>query len=72
MRSRLTFRILQAYEGFALRQALTTAWNMSFISMLSMELAENVVDITITGGQFIPSEPLFWLALGEAHLLLLV
>jgi hypothetical protein len=45
---------------------------MSFISMLSMELAENVVDITITGGQFIPSEPLFWLALGEAHLLLLV
>jgi hypothetical protein len=54
----------QAYEGFALRQAFWTAWNMSFISMLSMELAENVVDISITGGQFAPAEPLFWLALG--------
>ena len=59
---------LQVYEGFPLRQAAATAWNMSFISMLSMELAENAVDIALTGGQFAPAEPLFWLALGPSLL----
>ena len=43
------------------KKSLTTAFNMSFISMLSMELAENVTEIAITGGDF--SNPYAYLAL---------
>jgi hypothetical protein len=34
------------------RVAVRTAFNMSFISMLAMELAENAVEISLTGGTF--------------------
>lgn len=35
---------------------------MSFTSMLAMELAENVVDWHMTGGQVLLSDPKFWFA----------
>ena len=48
------------------RQAITTAFNMSFISMLAMELAENVVELSITGGDFVGNPQLAALALVPA------
>lgn len=42
--------------------AAKTAAGMSLISMLTMELAENVVDYHLTGGQIAVDSPTFWLA----------
>jgi hypothetical protein len=42
--------------------AARTAAGMSLISMLTMELAENVVDYHLTGGQIAVDSPTFWLA----------
>lgn len=59
--------ILKVREGFAWTLALTTAFSMSFISMLAMEISENMTDYFLTGGGNIPlSEPFYWLALGIA------
>ena len=44
--------------------AARTAFNMSFISMSTMELAENAVEIALTGGDF--SNPAAYLALVPA------
>ena len=39
-------------DKLPVRVAVRTAFNMSFISMLAMELAENAVEIALTGGAF--------------------
>jgi len=48
----------------ALREAFKTAIGMSLISMVSMELAMNLVDVAITGGAKLTLSvlPLMWLA----------
>lgn len=48
----------------ALREAFKTAIGMSLISMVSMELAMNLVDVVITGGAKLTLSvlPLMWLA----------
>ena len=48
-------------DKLPLRKSLSMAWNMSFISMLSMELAENGCEILLTGGDF--SNPISYAAL---------
>ncbi|KAI8642472.1 hypothetical protein BD408DRAFT_482793 [Parasitella parasitica] len=42
--------------------AFKTAMGMSFVSMLAMELAENVTDWHLMGGQVLFQDPKFWLA----------
>lgn len=42
--------VLRATEGFAWPLAARTAWNMSLVSMIAMELAENAVEIGLSGG----------------------
>jgi len=42
--------VLRATEGFEWRLAARTAWNMSLTSMVAMELAENAVELSISGG----------------------
>ena len=37
-------------QNFKFNQALKTALGMSFISMISMEIAMNVTDVILTGG----------------------
>lgn len=37
-------------SNFSLREALKTAFSMSFISMLAMEAAMNITDYALTGG----------------------
>jgi len=48
----------------ALREAFKTAIGMSLISMVSMELAMNLVDVVVTGGAKLTLSvlPLMWLA----------
>ena len=48
------------------RKSVSTALNMSFISMLSMELAENAVELSITGGNFAADPTLAVMALVPA------
>jgi hypothetical protein len=55
--------MLRWREGFAWRAALTTAFSMSFLSMLGMELAANATDFMLTGGRVPPSDPFYWTAL---------
>lgn len=47
-------------DKLALNMAFKTAMGMSFISMLAMELAENVVDFHLTGGMIALQDPRFW------------
>ena len=42
--------IILLRQNFSLRQAISTALGMSFISMISMEIAMNVTDVILTGG----------------------
>lgn len=56
--------VLRATEGMSLRRAWSTAAGMSLISMVSMELAENAVELALTGGSM--SGPAFWQALPPA------
>jgi hypothetical protein len=57
--------ILKVKEGFAWTQALTTAFSMSFISMLAMEISENMTDYFVTGGGNVPlTDSFYWFALG--------
>ena len=42
--------VLRATEGFAWPLAARTAFNMSLVSMIAMELAENAVEIGLSGG----------------------
>lgn len=42
--------------------AAKTAFGMSMISMITMELVENLVDYHLTGGVIQLNNPMFWLA----------
>ena len=55
--------LLKINEKFEWFMALKTAFGMSFLSMLAMELAENSTDLMLTGGQVSTSEPFYWIAL---------
>ena len=50
-------------EGFGWRAAFTTAFSMSFLSMVGMELAANATDFMLTGGRVPFSDPFYWTAL---------
>lgn len=52
--------ILKVREHFNWSQALETALKMSFISMLVMELSENITDYLITGNTIQMHEPIYW------------
>jgi copper chaperone CopZ len=58
--------ILKVRESFSWKLAVQTAFSMSFLSMLAMELAENATDYFLTGGTVMPHEPFYWLALALA------
>jgi len=58
--------ILKVREGFSWKLAVQTAFSMSFLSMLAMELAENATDYFLTGGTVMPHEPFYWVALALA------
>lgn len=49
-------------DGLAWVKAAKTAFSMSMISMITMELAENAVDYNLTGGIVQFDSPEFWLA----------
>ena len=55
--------MLRWREGFGWRAALTTAFSMSFLSMVGMELAANATDFMLTGGRVPFSDPFYWTAL---------
>ena len=54
--------ILKVREQFDLRSAFTTAISMSFISMITMEIAMNISDFIVTGGKAAFNTPQYWLA----------
>jgi copper chaperone CopZ len=58
--------ILKVREGFSWKLAVQTAFSMSFLSMLAMEISENATDYFLTGGTVMPHEPFYWLALALA------
>lgn len=55
--------ILKAREKFSWVFALKTAFGMSFISMVGMEIAMNTTDFMITGGKAAFEDPMYWTAL---------
>ena len=55
--------ILRFREKFNWSLALKTAFSMSFISMIAMEIAMNTTDFMITGGKASFNTPGYWLAL---------
>lgn len=55
--------ILKAREHFEWALALKTAFGMSFISMVGMEIAMNTTDFMITGGKAAFEDPMYWTAL---------
>ncbi len=56
--------MLRFREGFAWKRASVTAFSMSFLSMLGMELAANLTDYLLTGGKVSMHHPFYWTALG--------
>lgn len=54
--------ILKVREHFNWQLALTTAFSMSFISMVVMEIAMNISDFMVTGGKAAFNSPQYWLA----------
>jgi hypothetical protein len=54
--------ILKVREGFNWSLAFTTAFSMSFISMVTMEMAMNISDFMVTGGKAAFDNPAYWLA----------
>lgn len=58
--------ILKIRENFNWSMALTTAFSMSFISMIGMELAMNATDFIITGGKAAFNTYSYWLAFAPA------
>jgi hypothetical protein len=55
--------ILRFREKFNWSLALKTAFSMSFISMIGMEIAMNMTDFMITGGKAAFNTAAYWLAL---------
>lgn len=49
-------------DGLSWLAACKTAIGMSFISMITMEIAENAVDYYLTGGTVSFDTPGFWVA----------
>jgi cation transport ATPase len=58
--------ILRIRERFNWSLALKTAFSMSFISMIGMEIAMNATDFMITGGKASFNTPGYWFALVPA------
>jgi len=58
--------ILRVSESFNWKFALKTAFGMSFISMVGMEIAMNTTDFIITGGKAAFDNPMYWTALAIA------
>jgi copper chaperone CopZ len=58
--------ILKVREGFEWNNALSTAFSMSFISMVTMEIAMNISDFMVTGGKAAFNSPQYWMAFGIA------
>lgn len=56
--------LLQSREKFPWGEALKTAFSMSFLSMLAMEVAENMTDLALTKGKVPLHHPFYWTALG--------
>ncbi len=55
--------LLKTKEKFSWSLAIQTAFSMSFISMIAMELVMNATDFMITGGKAAFGNPLYWTAL---------
>ncbi len=55
--------ILKSREHFTWLLAFKTAFGMSFLSMVAMEIAMTGTDFMITGGQAAFDDPVYWLAL---------
>ena len=55
--------LLHTREKFDWGLALQTAFGMSFISMITMELVMNATDFMMTGGKAAFGNPLYWTAL---------
>lgn len=55
--------ILKTREHFSWKFALKTAFGMSFLSMVAMEIAMTSTDFAITGGKADFDNPIYWLAL---------
>ncbi|MFN0047709.1 MAG: DUF4396 domain-containing protein [Cytophagales bacterium] len=55
--------ILKFREKFVWKLAFQTAVGMSLLSMITMELAENITDLSLTGGNIPVSDPMYWYAL---------
>lgn len=58
--------ILKSRESFGWGLAFKTAFGMSFISMVGMELAMTSTDFMITGGKAAFDDPMYWFALVPA------
>lgn len=58
--------ILKVRENFDWKSAFTTALSMSFLSMLTMEIAMNISDFMVTGGKAAFNTPQYWLAFAVA------
>ncbi len=58
--------LLRHREHFSWVLAFKTAFGMSFISMVAMEIAMTGTDFMITGGKAAFSDPMYWLALVPA------
>ena len=55
--------LLRQREKFAWKAALQTAFSMSFLSMIAMEVVMNSADFMITGGKAAFGNPMYWIAL---------
>ncbi|WP_109830027.1 DUF4396 domain-containing protein [Reichenbachiella versicolor] len=55
--------ILKYREQFNWTLAIKTAFGMSFISMVGMEIAMNTTDFVVTGGKAAFEDPMYWTAL---------
>lgn len=61
--------LLKVREGFNWKLALKTAFGMSFISMVGMEIAMNTTDFVMVGGKAAFDDPVYWTALAIAMII---
>jgi hypothetical protein len=54
---------LRITDKLSWKESFNLAWTMSLMSMLVMELTENIVDRSLTGGVVHLSDPYFWFAM---------
>ncbi|EIN12722.1 hypothetical protein PUNSTDRAFT_49977 [Punctularia strigosozonata HHB-11173 SS5] len=57
-----TILLRRGADQLSWSMAARTAMGMSMVSMLAMEVAENLVDYHLTGGVVAFGDPKFWLA----------